>query len=66
MYTFGSAGTGSTYRNNTEALQQWRIIPRMLRNATHRNLDVSVGAASLPSPSRGARLMDTLRLPSLA
>ena len=41
MYTFGSAGTGSTYRNNLEALQQWRIIPRMLRDATHRNLDVS-------------------------
>jgi lactate 2-monooxygenase len=40
MYTFGSAGTGSTYRNNFEALDRWRIIPRMLRNVTHRNLDV--------------------------
>lgn len=40
MYTFGSAGTGSTYRNNLEALEQWRIMPRMLRNVTHRNLDV--------------------------
>jgi hypothetical protein len=41
MYTFGNAGTGSTYRSNLEALEQWRIIPRMLRNATHRNLDVT-------------------------
>jgi isopentenyl diphosphate isomerase/L-lactate dehydrogenase-like FMN-dependent dehydrogenase len=43
MYTFGNAGTGGTYRNNLEALEQWRIVPRMLRDATHRNLDV--GAA---------------------
>jgi lactate 2-monooxygenase len=40
IYTFGSAGIGSTYRNNLEALEQWRIIPRMLRNATDRNLEV--------------------------
>jgi isopentenyl diphosphate isomerase/L-lactate dehydrogenase-like FMN-dependent dehydrogenase len=46
-YTFGNAGTGSTNRHNLEALEQWRIIPRMLRNATHRNLDVST-ALSLP------------------
>lgn len=44
MYTFGNAGTGSTYRSNLEALEQWRIIPRMLRNATHRNLDVTTAA----------------------
>jgi hypothetical protein len=40
MYTFGSAGIGSTYRNNLKALEKWRIIPRMLRNATDRNLEV--------------------------
>ena len=40
MYTFGSAGISSTYRNNLEALEKWRIIPRMLRNATDRNLEV--------------------------
>ena len=49
MYVFGSAGTGSTYRNNLEALQQWRIIPRMLRDATHRNLDVIITAVTLPA-----------------
>jgi hypothetical protein len=40
MYTFGNAGSGSTYRNNFSALERWRIVPRMLRDATHRNLDV--------------------------
>lgn len=44
MYTFGNAGTGSTFRSNLEALEQWRIIPRMLRDATHRNLDVTTAA----------------------
>ena len=47
MYTFGNAGTGSTCRSNLEALEQWRIIPRMLRNATHRNLDVTILARQL-------------------
>jgi lactate 2-monooxygenase len=41
MYTFGSAGSSSTYRNNLEAFERWRIIPRMLRNTTDRNLEVS-------------------------
>ena len=48
MYTFGNAGTGGTYRSNLEALEQWRIIPHMLRNATHRNLDV-ITASALPA-----------------
>ena len=41
MYTFGSAGSNRTYRNNLEALERWQIIPRMLRDATDRNLEVS-------------------------
>ena len=41
MYIFGSAGSARTYQNNLDALEQWRIIPRMLRNATDRNLEVS-------------------------
>jgi lactate 2-monooxygenase len=54
MYTFGSAGTGSTYRSNLEALEQWCIIPRMLRNATHRNLDVTTAALSASNLNRAA------------
>lgn len=42
MYTFGSAGTSSTNKANIKALQQWRIIPRMLRDASSRNLDVGL------------------------
>jgi hypothetical protein len=37
MYTVGNAGTGSTYRDKFKALGQWRIVPSMLRNTTHRN-----------------------------
>jgi isopentenyl diphosphate isomerase/L-lactate dehydrogenase-like FMN-dependent dehydrogenase len=49
-YTFGSAGIGRTYRDNLEALEQWRIIPRMLRNATDRNLETTLFGVKLPSP----------------
>jgi hypothetical protein len=41
MYTFGSAGASRTYQNNLEAFERWRIIPRMLRDTTDRNLEVS-------------------------
>ncbi|KAH9033599.1 FMN-dependent alpha-hydroxy acid dehydrogenase [Lactarius pseudohatsudake] len=50
LYTYGSAGSGSTNRSNLEALQQWRIIPRMLRDATHRNLETTLFGVKLPSP----------------
>ncbi|KAI9507965.1 FMN-dependent alpha-hydroxy acid dehydrogenase [Russula earlei] len=50
MYTFGSAGTGSTYRNNIDALAQWRIIPRMLRDVTNRDLDTTLFGVKLSSP----------------
>ena len=41
MYIFGNAGSSRTYRNNLEALERWRIIPRMLRDTADRNLEVS-------------------------
>ncbi|KAF8262368.1 oxidoreductase [Lactarius quietus] len=49
LYIFGAART-STYRNNLETLEQWRIVPRMLRNATHRNLETTIFGVTLPSP----------------
>jgi hypothetical protein len=61
MYVVGNAGTGSTNRNNLEALEQWRIIPRMLRNATNRNLDVST-----PAPLQATEQTAPPRPPSLA
>ncbi|KAI0265625.1 FMN-dependent alpha-hydroxy acid dehydrogenase [Gloeopeniophorella convolvens] len=50
MYTFGSAGTSGTYRNNLEDIERWRIIPRMLRDATNRNLDTTLFGVRLKSP----------------
>ena len=67
MYTFGNAGTGGTYRSNLEALEQWRIVPRMLRDATHRNLDVGA-SSSLASNRADCRTSKTtlfgVKLPS--
>lgn len=40
MYAGGSAGTNSTYRANLRAFEKFGIIPRMLVNATNRNLEV--------------------------
>lgn len=40
MYTFGSAGLSSTEAANRRALDSWRIVPRMLRDASERNLNV--------------------------
>ncbi len=41
MYVFGSAGTYAAYAANRQELDKWKIIPRMLRDATVRDLDVS-------------------------
>ncbi|KAF7300052.1 Fmn dependent [Mycena kentingensis (nom. inval.)] len=39
MYAAGTAGTGSTYRANLRAFERYRIVPRMLVDATTRNLE---------------------------
>jgi hypothetical protein len=41
MYVYGSAGTNSTCDANLKAFHKWAIIPRMLVDATPRNLKVS-------------------------
>ena len=41
LYVFGSAGVWKTYEANRKAFDKWAIIPRMLRNCTARNLEVS-------------------------
>ncbi|VDB94429.1 unnamed protein product [Peniophora sp. CBMAI 1063] len=50
MYTFGSAGLGSTEAANRRALDSWRIIPRMLRDASERNLDTEIFGIRYRSP----------------
>ena len=49
-YVAGSAGSGSTTRANREALDRWRIVPRMLRDVGERDLRVEVLGRCLPAP----------------
>ena len=39
-YVAGGAGEGRTMRNNREAFEQWRIVPRMLHGVTERDLSI--------------------------
>ena len=49
-YVAGGAGGESTMRANLEAFYRWRIVPRMLRNVSVRNLSVELLGAKLPAP----------------
>ncbi|KAJ7654677.1 oxidoreductase [Mycena polygramma] len=50
MYAGGSAGTNSTYRANLRAFEKYRIVPRMLVDATTRNLETTIFGVRHPSP----------------
>ncbi|KAJ6455451.1 oxidoreductase [Mycena sanguinolenta] len=50
MYAGGSAGTNSTYRANLRAFEKYRIVPRMLVDATTRSLETTVFGVKHPSP----------------
>ncbi|MEO6885023.1 MAG: lactate 2-monooxygenase [Jatrophihabitantaceae bacterium] len=49
-YVAGSAGSGATNRANREAFDRWRIVPRMLTDATERDLTTTVLGATLRAP----------------
>jgi lactate 2-monooxygenase len=49
-YVMGGAGDGKTARANREALDRWRIVPRMLRDVAARDLSVSLFGRRLPAP----------------
>ncbi len=49
-YVAGAAGTGATARANRAAFDRWRIVPRMLRDATRRDLSTTVLATPMPAP----------------
>src|SRR5229473_6886302 len=49
-YVAGGAGGEDTVRANGEAFYRWRIVPRMLRDVSKRDLSVEVLAARLPAP----------------
>jgi lactate 2-monooxygenase len=49
-YVFGGAGGEDTMRANLEAFRQWRIVPRMLRDVSERDLGVRVLGTEMPAP----------------
>jgi isopentenyl diphosphate isomerase/L-lactate dehydrogenase-like FMN-dependent dehydrogenase len=49
-YVFGGAGSEDTMRANEEAFRRWRIVPRMLRDVSQRDLSVTVLGTGLPAP----------------
>lgn len=49
-YIAGGAGSESTMRFNLEAFGRWRIVPRMLRDVSTRDLSVELFGARLPAP----------------
>ncbi|KAJ7639186.1 oxidoreductase [Roridomyces roridus] len=50
MFAAGSAGISSTLRANLEAFERYRIVPRMLVDATVRSLETSLFGVKYPSP----------------
>jgi lactate 2-monooxygenase len=49
-YIQGGAGRGHTIRANREAFDEWRIVPRMLKDVSERSLERTVLGAKLPAP----------------
>jgi isopentenyl diphosphate isomerase/L-lactate dehydrogenase-like FMN-dependent dehydrogenase len=49
-YVAGGAGGEDTMRANREAFYRWRIVPRMLRDVSKRDLSVELFGARLPAP----------------
>ena len=49
-YVAGAAGDGKTVRANRDALDRWRIVPRMLRDVRQRDLSVELFGTRVPAP----------------
>jgi lactate 2-monooxygenase len=49
-YVFGGAGAEDTMRANEEAFRRWRIVPRMLRDVSDRDLSRAVLGTDCPAP----------------
>ncbi|KAL4064875.1 FMN-dependent dehydrogenase [Scleroderma yunnanense] len=50
MYTFGSAGTCSTDLANKKAFENYKLVPRMLVDATNRSIETTIFGVKHPSP----------------
>jgi isopentenyl diphosphate isomerase/L-lactate dehydrogenase-like FMN-dependent dehydrogenase len=49
-YVAGGAGAERTMRANLDAFERWRIVPRMLRDVSARDLGCSVLGTAMPAP----------------
>lgn len=49
-YVAGGAGSEDTMRANREAFRRWRIVPRMLRDVSSRDLSTTLLGTALPAP----------------
>jgi lactate 2-monooxygenase len=49
-YVAGGAGSGATMRANREAFDRRRIVPRMLRDCSERDLSTTVLGTAMPAP----------------
>jgi isopentenyl diphosphate isomerase/L-lactate dehydrogenase-like FMN-dependent dehydrogenase len=49
-YLFGGAGTEDAMRENLAAFRRWRIVPRMLRDVSERDLSTEVLGMAMPAP----------------
>ncbi len=49
-YAYGGAGEGATMRANREAFERWKIVPRMLRDVSRRDIGVELFGRRIPAP----------------
>src|SRR5450755_751972 len=49
-YLTGGAGGGSTMQANRDAIDRWRIVPRILRDVSVRDLSIELFGRRIPSP----------------
>jgi lactate 2-monooxygenase len=49
-YVAGGAGSEDTMRANREAFRRWRIVPRMLRDVSSRDLSTTILGTAMPAP----------------
>ncbi|MGB0524618.1 MAG: lactate 2-monooxygenase [Flammeovirgaceae bacterium] len=49
-YVAGGAGKELTMANNRKGFEQWKIVPRMLRDVSERDLSIELFGQPLPSP----------------
>ncbi|KAJ2975948.1 hypothetical protein NUW54_g11649 [Trametes sanguinea] len=50
LYVFGNAGTGESFHDNRKELSKWKVIPRQLRDATHRSIETTIFGQKYSSP----------------